>query len=810
MWSEPVANSASGNVSLVWQSHASGDIFGVGRTNVAYNFIDGYGQVAHCRFSVTGTSVDTRPPEVSLCPRNQTAEIELGNNSTTCDWIEPVAFDVLGGIETIRSHTPGAEFPLGLTRVYYQFTDGSGNNSTCEFYINVIEVDTTPPTVHNCPSNIFDQRELDGPLPSVTWEDPTASDLSGHVTVTSSHTPGIFFQVNTTVVTYTFEDAAHNTATCRFEVNVWEVDTRPPRIDNCPANITNSVELGSSGTSIQWTEPNASDPSNVVNRLLRTHKPGDTFISGTHVVTYLYVDASRNMAKCEFGIRINTEDTKPPVIFQCPSDIERIATSHTAGTIVTWSEPTATDYSNYTYTQTHTPGSMFPIGVTRVNYAFIDGSVTNNRAECVFTITIVPVNTTFIELTSCPKDITYTVELGTVNKAVTWIEPVAYDPHGDVTLVLQSHHSGQAFEVGKHAVTYEFTNEAGHVVVCNFTVVIASVDTTPPTVLGCPSDITTEIEKGTWGKSVTWIEPTATDISGKVTLLSRTHVPGSLFYPGQSLVTYIYTDPSHNLAACSFNINTVSVDTSPPQVTSCPYNITNTVQGNDTSAKIYWKTPEAFDLSGDELAIIASYNPGDEFSVGTTKVVYKFADSAQNSAACSFTVTIATVTIETDAISSAEFNNCPKVIDSTPLKSEQECQATWDEPKASDGTQLLFQTHAPGVTVPSGTSIMVTYVFKKNSHLAPCTFTVKCSKVELSKQTQQKAESPLSIAGIVTAAVIGICLLIALLLVCFRRRYRNIKHLKFTDDLASPTFTEAPFVLDDKGMTSRPENDTGL
>ncbi|XP_072041246.1 hyalin-like [Amphiura filiformis] len=235
MWSEPVANSASGSVSLVWQSHASGDIFGISKTHVEYNFIDGEGNAAHCRFAVAVTTVDTRPPEVSLCPRNQTVKIELGNKSTTYEWIEPIAFDVLGGIETTRSQTPGAEFPLGLTRVYYHFIDGAGNNSTCEFYINVTEVDTTPPTIQNCPRNISYQRELGAPMPSVTWEVPTASDLSGYVNATSSHSPGSMFQVNTTVVTYKFEDAANNAATCQFEVNVQEVDTRPPRIENCPA-----------------------------------------------------------------------------------------------------------------------------------------------------------------------------------------------------------------------------------------------------------------------------------------------------------------------------------------------------------------------------------------------------------------------------------------------------------------------------------------------------------------------------------------------------------------------------------------------
>ena len=84
-----------------------------------------------------------------------------------------------------------------------------------------------------------------------------------------------------------------------------------------------------------------------------------------------------------------------------------------------------------------------------------------------------------------------------------------------------------------------------------------SVDTKPPTILGCPRDRSVNAEIGVRGKSVSWTEPGAEDLSGITTQLSRSHIPGSLFYPGQTLVTYIYTDPSHNIVACSFHINIV-------------------------------------------------------------------------------------------------------------------------------------------------------------------------------------------------------------------------------------------------------------
>ena len=52
----------------------------------------------------------------------------------------------------------------------------------------------------------------------------------------------------------------------------------------------------------------------------------------------------------------------------------------------------------------------------------------------------------------------------------------------------------------------------------------------------------------------TWNEPTATDNSGQVTRVSRTHQSGNLFPEGTTTVMYEYTDPSNNIGRCSFDV----------------------------------------------------------------------------------------------------------------------------------------------------------------------------------------------------------------------------------------------------------------
>ena len=84
------------------------------------------------------------------------------------------------------------------------------------------------------------------------------------------------------------------------------VDTRPPTIANCPSDISLTMELGTPGTPVSWTEPTAADPSGVSDIVLQSHKPGTVFGSGASVVTYVFADASGNLARCTFTVIIRT------------------------------------------------------------------------------------------------------------------------------------------------------------------------------------------------------------------------------------------------------------------------------------------------------------------------------------------------------------------------------------------------------------------------------------------------------------------------------------------------------------------------
>ena len=54
----------------------------------------------------------------------------------------------------------------------------------------------------------------------VSWTEPNAVDETSAVTVSQSHSPGDAFALGSTLVTYTFSDAAGNDAICPFLVSI--------------------------------------------------------------------------------------------------------------------------------------------------------------------------------------------------------------------------------------------------------------------------------------------------------------------------------------------------------------------------------------------------------------------------------------------------------------------------------------------------------------------------------------------------------------------------------------------------------------
>ncbi|XP_072014222.1 hyalin-like [Amphiura filiformis] len=722
-WTEPTATDNSGMMPNVTQSHRSGDSFPVGTTQVTYTFTDQAGNEATCLFSVTIViGQDSDPPVVTGCLKPLNITIPVGSASMTVTWAEPTATDNSGLMPTVtQSHQPGDNFSVGMTLVTYAFTDLAGNEAMCVFMVTLVEGnDTEPPVITKCPQSFSQNVAVGTVSTNVTWTEPTATDNSGLTpTVTQSHRSSDSFPVGITQVTYIFTDQAGNEAMCLFIITIVAIeDNTPPMISNCPTPVNHTVPTNTSSRVVTWQPPTSEDDSGQVVDVFSTHQSGDSFRVGETQVVYIFTDQAGNSATCIFTVTIVAgEDTTPPTVNGCPVSQNFTVPSVTTSLPVTWAEPTAIDDSGMTptVTQSHRPGDNFSVGVTEVTYTFTD--MAGNEAMYVAQDTTSPV------ISSCPDTVNVILLPGRTSTPVSWTEPTATDNSGLMPNVTQSHQPGDNFTAGPSQVAYTFTDQAGNEAMCIFTVMVIALDSIPPVIKGCPKPSTYTIPMGTTSIDVTWMEPTATDNSGMIPTVTKSHQPGDSFPIGITQVSYTFTDLVGNQATCIFVVTVdIGQDTIAPVISSCPDTINVILLPGMTSTPVSWTEPTATDNSGLMPNVTQSHQPGDNFTAGPSQVAYKFTDQARNEAMCIFTVMV----IALDSIPPV-IQRCPEPSTYTIPMGTTSIDVTWVEPTATDNsgmTLTVTKTHQPGGSFPIGIT-QVSYTFTDLvGNEATCTFLI--------------------------------------------------------------------------------------
>ena len=80
--------------------------------------------------------------------------------------------------------------------------------------------DEETPTITGVPSDIEQSTDVGSSTAVVTWPEPTTSDNSGSLNLTSSHSSGSTFSIGDTIVTYTAVDASSNSANATFTITL--------------------------------------------------------------------------------------------------------------------------------------------------------------------------------------------------------------------------------------------------------------------------------------------------------------------------------------------------------------------------------------------------------------------------------------------------------------------------------------------------------------------------------------------------------------------------------------------------------------
>lgn len=376
----------------------SGTQFPIGTSTVTYTATDAAGNSTTCSFTIT--VIDNEVPIIQSCPAN----IAVNNDPNLCsaivNWATPTTSDNCAGaiITQTAGLVSGSTFPIGTTTIAYTATDAAGNTATCSFTVTV--ADTQVPVFVSCPSNINVQVGANCDA-LVSWNPPVATDNCNTVSVlqTQGATAGSIFGLGTTTISYVATDAAGNTATCSFTVNV--TDAIAPVISGCPNNMALASDPGQCGAVATWTIPSATDNCGTAN-IIQTSglASGSLFPIGTSTVVYTATDSAGNSTTCQFSITVT--DTEVPTIVGCPANITLQAVNG-CSSIASWNLPTATDNcSGAILTSSNNPGDVFGIGINTVTYTATD--INGNTAVCTFTVTVTPPSS--LSLTSVANDVT--------------------------------------------------------------------------------------------------------------------------------------------------------------------------------------------------------------------------------------------------------------------------------------------------------------------------------------------------------------------------------------------------------------------
>ncbi|XP_072175625.1 uncharacterized protein [Diadema setosum] len=701
-WSTPLGQD-NGGAPTVTSNRDPGNNFPVGNATVTYEATDAAGLSSNCSFVVE--VVDTEDPIFSQCPPNIVI-ILSDTHPVNVTWTEPTSSDNVGVTASPQDAYPYDLFDVGVTPVTYTATDGAGNTARCQFNVSIVDI--TPPTVTGCPPSMTANLPADSNTTQLSWTEPTATDVSGNVTVSTSHASGSYFGLGVTSVMYVFTDSSGNPSTCSFEVTIR--DKIPPVATYCPESFTFETNQPSGGALVNWTEPIFYDNSGSFEILATTTSPAQ-LAQGPNFIFYLARDGSGNLGSCSFTITV--ADLIAPTITNCPNDITTITDAGQPTAVVTWTEPIIMDNGGTpTISISKASGSEFGVGVTEVIYTVTDSASLTDR--CSFNVTVtdeeMPV------FSSCPSvlNVSLPADASVVNasRALT-----ATDNSGSATLTstLVSLVSPSIM-----TVTYTAVDPSGNEAQC--TVTLRVIDETPPVIDNCPSDVSTPTNSGVMFATISWDAVNVTDNVGIVSIESSAE-SGTNFMVGETRVTVVATDTSGNEATCEFNITVI--DTEPPRFIDCPSDITRTLAVGASRRRVTWSTPIVIDNTI-SIMMTSNVSSGSLFAAGDTVVAYTATDQSNNEAMCYFTVTI----IDSE---SPEFSNCSTetIVQATNANSAV-ATVIWSEPTASDntGTAVVTSNYSPGANFSLGNTTVEYIATDQSGNINTCSFLVTITDEE--------------------------------------------------------------------------------
>ncbi len=603
----------SDNCSVASVTNNAPTAFPLGNTAVTWTVMDGSGNLVSC--SQTVTVIDTQAPTIT-CPANVT--VSAGGGSCTATGVAlgtPTTADNCS-VASVTNNGP-ATFALGATTVTWTVVDGSGNTTTCNQVITVI--DTENPII-TCSVPVTVLADLGScTATGVTLVPATGADNCSVASITNN--APVAFPLGTTNVTWTITDGSGNTATCVQSVTV--IDTQAPSIA-CPSPVTFTADFGACYSSgVVLGTATAADNCSVASV---TNNGTATYPVGTTPVVWTVVDGSGNTTTCTQLVTVL--DTQLPVI-TCPTAVTVPADLGTCvATGVALGAPTTTDNCAVGSVVNNAPAA-FMLGNTTVTWTATDAS--GNTATCTQIVTVIDTQAPTI---SCAPAVTVNNDPGQCTAVVALVSPITADNCSVASVV---NNAPAAFPVGTTTVTWTVTDGSGNTSTCAQSVTV--IDNELPTI-SCAADIVVNTVPGNCGRIVNYATPTYVDNCLVAVMVQSDNsglTSGSWFPVGTTVQEYTMTDQAGNSVSCSFNITVI--DNQAPIITNCPADVMAYSTADNCNAVAFWGVPVATDNCPSGLTMTSNYAPGAELALGTYQVTYTAVDNSGNTSVCSFTVT---------------------------------------------------------------------------------------------------------------------------------------------------------------------------
>jgi gliding motility-associated-like protein len=635
----------------------------VGVTNVTWTLTDAAGNAATCIQTVTVT--DGENPNIVSCPPN-----DVVSSDATCGYLMPdyiglvVATDncTLTG-DLVISQDPIAGSPqTGPQTVTITVSDEVGNTSTCDFDVTV--VDTTDPTLSNCPVDITEalNSSCEFTLPDywnvitvadnctaegdliLTQDPPASTVISGHGTA----------QTVVLIVT----DANGNTNTCSFVITLEDVTF--PSID-CPLDIVQNVDAGECSAVVTYAAPITAENCGGLVTIQTAGLPsGTAFPAGETTNTFVTTDLAGNSVACSFIVTVI--DNESPSL-TCPIDYtvaldencEYSLPDLTSDVLVS---DNCSSAGMITLAQTNPQAT--PLTGHEEEYIFTIEALDENGNQSSCSVTITTEDQTAPEV-MCPEDITVGTDPDQCTVELT-LTPVTATDNCGATYIFNDYSGADpvaTFNSGETTVTWQVGDGNGNFRTCPQ--IITVIDEEAPMM---------EITQLT--VPMTECEYTLIDLTDQLGISDNCTVNADLvtvsspaigtILTDNTMVTYTITDASGNMSESVLELNLIDV-TAP--IIECVEDIQVTAEEGFCELSVSVPLPDYSDCDGAELIWIQGeevYADG-IYPLGITTLEWQAVDASGNSSSCSMNVTVlaaseASLTCPTDIEVPAASSNC--------------------------------------------------------------------------------------------------------------------------------------------------------